>query len=356
MGDLVGRLKEDHRHADSFGWIDLGKTTFHLVALGEGSKVLFKKKFTQKQLITFTANLQTSLIGMEACSGAHFLGRALREQGHDVKLIPAQFVKPFVKSNKNDFLDAEAIAEAVDRRNMRFVPIKTDDQLDLQALHRVRDRLMTRRTSVINQIRAFLLERGVVFAKSPIRLRERMPDVLENADENLTPRMRNLLSWLWDEWKDLEQQLNVLNLEVKQIASSDTACRRLQQIPGIGPLIATAIVAAIGNGAAFHRGREFAAWMGLVPKQHSTGGKSKLLGISKRGNQYLRKILVHGARSVVLNSKRDHVQMGQWMTALEARAPRNVLVVAVANKLARIAWAVLSSGNDYQAIPVRMAA
>jgi transposase len=254
----------------------------------------FKKKFTQKQLITFTANLQTSLIGMEACSGAHFLGRALRAQGHDVRLIPAQFVKPFVKSNKNDFLDAEAIAEAVDRKNIRFVPIKTDDQLDLQALHRVRDRLMARRTSVINQMRAFLLERGVVFAKSPIRLREQMPDVLENADENLTPRMRNLLSLLWDEWKGLEQQLTVLNLEVEQIASSEAACRRLRQIPGIGPLIATAIVATIG--AAFHKGREFAAWMGLVPSQHSTGGKAKLLGISKRGNQYLRKILIHGAR------------------------------------------------------------
>ena len=155
--------------------IDLGKTTFHLVALGDNGKVLLKKKFTQKQLITFTANLQTSLIGMEACSGAHFLGRALRAQGHDVKLIPAQFVKPFVKSNKNDFLDAEAIAEAVDRHNMRFVPIKTDDQLDLQALHRVRDRLMIRRTSVINQIRAFLLERGMVFAKSPIRLQGSHP-------------------------------------------------------------------------------------------------------------------------------------------------------------------------------------
>jgi transposase len=356
MGDLVGRFRRIIDMQIRSVGIDLGKTTFHVVALGEGGKVLFKKKFTQKQLIAFTANLQTSLIGMEACSGAHFLGRALREQGHDVKLIPAQFVKPFVKSNKNDFLDAEAIAEAVDRRNMRFVPIKTDDQLDLQALHRVRDRLMTRRTSVINQIRAFLLERGVVFAKSPVRLRERMPDVLENADENLTPRMRNLLSWLWDEWKDLEQQLSVLNLEVQQIASSDAACRRLQQIPGIGPLIATAIVAAIGNGAAFHKGREFATWMGLVPKQHSTGGKSKLLGISKRGNQYLRKILIHGARSVVLNSKRDRVQMGAWMTALEARAPHNVLVVAVANKLARIAWAVLSSGNDYHAIPAQMAA
>src|ERR1035438_4628206 len=293
--------------------IDLGKTTFHLVALGDNCKVLLKKKFTQKQLIAFTANMQTSLIGMEACSGAHFLGRTLREQGHDVKLIPAQFVKPFVKSNKNDFIDAEAIAEAVTRENMRFVPIKTEDQLDLQALHRVRDRLIARRTSVINQLRAFLLERGLVFAKSPAKLRERIPEILENADEHLTPRMRNLLALLWDEWKELDQQLDDLNQEVEQIASSDPACMRLRQIPGIGPLVATAIVAAIGNGAAFRKGREFAAWMGLVPKQYSTGGKAKLPGISKRGNCYLRKILIHGARSVVLRSKRDRIAMGEWM-------------------------------------------
>src|SRR6202043_3275987 len=181
--------------------IDLGKTTFHLVALGDNGKVLLKKKFTQRQLITFTANLQTSLVGMEACSGAHFLGRALRAQGHEVKLIPAQFVKPFVKSNENDFIDAEAIAEAVTRENMRFVPIKTDDQLDLQALHRVRERLMARRTSVINQIRAFLLERGISFAKGPASLRRQMPEILENADELLTARMRRLLDFLWQEWK-----------------------------------------------------------------------------------------------------------------------------------------------------------
>ena len=336
--------------------IDLGKTTFHLVALGDNGKVLLKKKFSQKQLITFTANLQTSLIGMEACSGAHFLARALRAQGHDVKLIPAQFVKPFVKSNKNDFLDAEAIAEAVDRHNMRFVPIKTDDQLDLQALHRVRDRLMIRRTSLINQIRAFLLERGMVFAKSPIRLREAIPEVLENANENLTPRMRNLVAMLWNEWKGLELQIVEMNDEVERIASSDAACIRLRQIPGIGPLVATAIVASIGNGAAFQKGREFAAWIGLVPKQHSTGSKAKLYGISKRGNCYLRKILVHGARAVVLRSKRDRLAMGTWITALETRAPRNVLIVAMANKLARIAWAVLSSGQNYRAVPSAMAA
>src|ERR1035438_2096478 len=278
--------------------IDLGKTTFHLVALGDNGKVLLKKKFTQRQLIVFTANLQTTLIGMEACGGAHFLGRTLREQGHDVKLIPAQFVKPFVKSNKNDFIDAEAIAEAVDRQNMRFVPIKTDDQLDLQALHRVRDRLMARRTSLINQIRAFLLERGIVFAKTPIRLREALPEVLENANENLTPRMRNLVAMLWSEWKDLELQIVEMNDEVERIASSDAACVRLRQIPGIAFLGAPAVVASIGNGAAFRKGRDCAAWMGLVPKQYSTGGKAKLYGISKRGNNYLRKILIHGARAV----------------------------------------------------------
>jgi transposase len=201
--------------------------------------------------------MQTCLIGMEACSGAHFLGRVLREQGHDVKLIPAQFVKPFLKSNKNDFLDAEAIAEAVERQNMRFVPIKTDDQLDLQAMHRVRDRLVARRTSVINQLRAFLLERGMVFAKTPFKLKQAMPEILENADANLTPRMRNLVSLLWSEWKDLEEQIVAMNEEVEQIASSDPACQRLRQIPGIGPLVATAIV---------------------VPRQHSTGGKARLYG------------------------------------------------------------------------------
>jgi transposase len=315
-----------------------------------------KKKFTQKQLIAFTANLQTCLIGMEACSGSHFLGRALRAQGHDVKLIPAQFVKPFVKSNKNDFIDAEAIAEAVERENMRFVPIKTDDQLDLQALHRVRDRLMTRRTALINQIRAFLLERGIVFAKSPIRLREALPEVLENVNENLTPRMRNLVAMLWSEWKDLELQIVEMNDEVERIASSDAGCRRLRQIPGIGPLVATAIVASIGNGAAFRKGREFAAWLGLLPNQHSTGGKVRLYGISKRGNSYLRTILIHGARAVVLRSKRDRIAMGAWMTSLETRAPRNVLIVATAHKLARIAWAVLSTGQDYRAVPEALTA
>jgi transposase len=336
--------------------IDLGKTTFHLVALGTAGKVLVRRKFSQRQLLTYTANMATSLIGLEACSGSHFLGRALRKQGHDVRLIAAQFVKPFVKSNKNDFVDAEAIAEAVERKNMRFVPIKTDDQLDLQAIHRVRDRLITRRTAVINQLRAFLLERGMTFARTPAKLRIEMPGILENAENGLTPLMRNLIDVLWKEWKTVEQQTEELSDELQRIAASDDGCTRIQQIPGIGPVVATAIVAAIGNGAAFRKGREFSAWLGIVPKQFSTGGKARLLGISKRGNTYLRKILIHAARAAVLRIKRDRVPIGAWMDALERRAHRNILIVAMANKLARIAWAVLSSGEDYRPLAAARAA
>jgi transposase len=237
--------------------------------------------------------MQTSLIGLEACSGAHFLGRSLRKQGHDVRLIAAQFVKPFVKSNKNDFVDAEAIAEAVERKNMRFVPIKTDDQLDLPATHRVRDPLICRRTAVINQLRAFLLERGLVFAKTPAKLRAALPNILENANLELTTQMRNLIDLLWNEWKTVEDQIEGLSLELERISAADPGCTRIRQIPGIGPIVATAIVAAIGDGAAFRKGRDFAAWLGVVPRQYSTGGKARLLGISKRGNVYLRKILIH---------------------------------------------------------------
>lgn len=336
--------------------IDLGKTTFHLVALGAAGKVVVKKKFTQRQLLAFTANLQTSLIGLEACAGAHFPGRALQKQGHDVRLIPAQFVKPFVKSNKNDFVDAEAIAEAVERKNMRFVPIKTDDQLDLQAIHRVRDRLISRRTAVINQLRVFLLERGLVFAQTPAKLKAAMAQVLEDADANLTPQIRNLIDILWSEWKTVEQQIKELTEQLERISDADAGCTRIRQIPGIGPIVATAIVAAIGNGAAFRKGRDFAAWLGVAPRQYSTGGKAKLLSISKRGNIYLRKVLIHGARVAVLRIKRDRAAMGAWSDRLDARAPKNVVVVAMANKLARIAWAVLSSGQDYRPSPIVSAA
>jgi len=258
-------------HIASIG-IDLGKTTFHLVALGERSKVLVRKKFSRTQLLAHTANLQPSLIGLEACSGAHFLGAALREQGHEVRLIPAQFVKPYRKSNKNDFIDAEAIAEAVTKQNMRFVPIKSQEQLDVQAMHRVRDRLVQRRTALINEIRGFLLERGITFPAQPIHLRQNLPTVVEDCEQNLTPRLRWLLDRLWQEWKQTEIDIETVTDEIERIGSEDERCRRLRQIPGFGPLVSTAMVAAIGNGAAFRRGRDFAAWIGVVPRQYSTGG------------------------------------------------------------------------------------
>jgi transposase len=339
-------------HIASIG-VDLGKTTFHIVGLGEQGKIGVRKKFSRKQLLAYTANLQSSLIGIEACSGAHFIGAALRSQGHDVRLIPAQFVKPYVKSNKNDFLDAKAIAEAVARQNMRFVPIKTEDQLDLQALHRVRDRLVHRRTAIINQIRGFLLERGVTFAKGPANLRNRMPAILGDSEQNISPRMRTLLARVWQEWKQLEIDIADASDEIERIANEDKGCKRLRQIPGVGPLVSTATVAAIGNGAAFRKERDFAAaWLGLVPRQHSTGDKAKLYGISKRGNIYLRRMFVHGARAVLLRVKYDTGGYGQWVRQLEARAPRNKVIVAIANKLARIAWAVLFRAEDYQHMPV----
>jgi transposase len=342
-------------HIASIG-IDLGKTTFHLVALGERNKVLVRKKFSRAQLLAYTANLPASLIGLEACAGAHFMGAALRGQGHQVRLIPAQFVKPYRKSNKNDFIDAEAIAEAVTKQNMRFVQIKTQEQLDWQAMHRVRDRLVQRRTALINEIRGFLLERGIAFAADPIHLRKNLPAVIEDAAKNLSPQLRWLLERMWQEWQQMEIDIKAITDEIERISNQDALCRRLRQIPGFGPLVSTATVAAIGNGSAFRRGRDFAAWVGIVPRQYSTGGKQKLFGISKRGNIYLRRMLIHGARAVLLRVKYDCGGFGQWVHRLAQRAPRNKVVVAIANKLARIAWAVLSSGQDYRHQPLQQVA
>jgi transposase len=336
--------------------IDLGKTTFHLVALGERNKILLRRKFSRSQLLAYTANLPASLVGLEACAGAHFVGTVLRGQGHQVRLIPAQFVKPYRKSNKNDFIDAEAIAEAVTKQNMRFVQVKTQDQLDIQAMHRVRDRLVQRRTALINEIRGFLLERGITFPAQPIHLRKNLPTVIEDAEQNLSPRLRWLLDRLWQEWKQAEIDIQTITDEIERISQEDVRCQRLRQIPGFGPLVSTATVAAIGNGAAFRRGRDFAAWVGVVPRQYSTGGKQKLFGISKRGNVYLRRMLIHGARAVLFRVKYDSGGFGQWVHRLAQRAPRNKVVVAIANKLARIAWAVLSSGKDYRHQPLQPAA
>ena len=279
--------------------IDMGKTTFHLVGMNQRGVVMVRKRFYRNQLLQFTANLKVELIGMEACGGSHFLGRALREQGHEVRLIPAQYVKPYVKTNKSDYIDAEAIAEAVGRPTMRFVPIKSDDQLDLQSLHRVRERWIMRRTAVVNQIRGLLLERGITLRKGRRYVDEALPRILADPATKLSGAVLVLLTELKLELAQLAEKIDRADQSMAQMAGENEACRRLVTMPGVGPVIATAIIATIGNGAAFRKGRDFAAWLGVVPEEHSTGGKQTLWKIPLRGNQYLRKLFVQGARAVM---------------------------------------------------------
>jgi transposase len=328
--------------------IDLGKTVFHLVGVNQRGAVVVRKKFSRPQLLRFTSNLRVHLIGMEACGGAHFLGRALRAQGHEVRLMPAQYVKPYVKTNKNDYIDAEAIAEAVERPKMRFVPIKSDEQLDMQSLHRVRERWIIRRTAVVNQIRSLLLERGITVRTGRKHLVAVLPGILEDPDTDLSGPLRVLLAQLQWEMKHLDSQIEEADAVVVRTSGQSEACQRLEAIPGIGPLTATAIISAIGNGAEFKKGRGFAAWLGLVPAQYSTGGKQKLLGISKRGNCYLRKLLVHGARAVLQTKDKQSSGLSTWLTQLTSRTHHNVAAVALANKMARMAWAVLAKGEAYR--------
>jgi transposase len=328
--------------------IDLGKTVFHLVGVNGRGEVVVRKKGSRTQLLRFTSNIRTCLIGMEACGGSHFLGRALREQGHDVRLMPAQYVKPYVKTNKNDYIDAEACAEAVTRPTMRFVPIKSDDQLDLQSLHRVRERWVVRRTAVINQIRGMLLERGITIRKGRIHIEESLPGILEGPDNKLSGALRVLLTQLRSEMQYLHGQIEETDKLIARICGELEQCRRLIAIPGIGPITATATVAAIGNGAAFKKGRGFSAWLGVVPGEHSTGGKQKLTGTSRRGNKYLRKLFVQGAHSVMLQSTRQSAGLSTWLSQLTARKRKQVATVALANKMARMAWAVLFKGEAYR--------
>ena len=334
--------------------IDIGKTSFHLVGLDSTGAIQWKKKFSRTQLMRHMGTMPRCLVGMEACCGAHHLARELSALDHDVKLMAPQFVKPFLKSNKNDYLDAEAIAEAVQRPTMRFVPAKSVEQLDLQALHRVRERLVSRRTAVINQIRAFLLERGIVFRAGRRHMAREMPMIFVDERSTLSPRMRSILQQLWNEWRGLETDITVMTKEIEIIAAADEGCRRLLAIPGVGALVATALVAAVADGTGFKRGRDLAAWLGLVPRQHSTGGKPMLLGMSKRGNRHLRRLFIHGARSASMHMKRDR-GLGPWLDQLEARTHKNVAIVALANKIVRISWAVLARQEEYRP-PVPIAA
>jgi transposase len=329
--------------------IDLGKTVFHLVGLDANGQVVVRKRCSRTQLLAFTANVQAQLIGMEACSGAHFLGRALRAQGHDVRLMPAQYVKPYVQTNKSDYIDAEAIAEAVQRPRMRFVPIKTEEQLDLQALHRVRERWVMRRTAVVNQVRSLLLERGLTVPKGRRHLNQALPRILEDAELPLSGSFRVLLAQLKLELEQLAERIAQMDAVIEQEARENEACQRLTTIPGVGPVTATALIGAIGNGSAFGKGRDLSTWMGIVPGEFTTGGKQKLLGISKRGNKYLRRLFVQGARSVLQQRDKQAPGLSLWLAQLLACKHQNVVVVALANKLVRIAWAVLCKNESYRA-------
>jgi transposase len=289
---------------------------------------------------------------MEACCGAHHLGRVLRDQGHQVRLMSPEYVRPYVKAQKNDGRDAEAIAEAATRPTMRFVELKSAEQLDVQSLHRVRDRLVGERTALLNQLRAILLERGFTAPQGRRKLEQALADLLDGEDGRsaaLGPRIRALLADMREEWAGLDRRIGAYDDEFAARAKADDAARRLATIPGIGVLNATALAAAVGGGAAFARGRDLAAWLGLVPRQATTGGRPTLLGISKRGNKYLRKLLIHGARSAMAPLLASATPLGAWLRGLVARVHKNAATVAFANKLARIAWAVLRRGGTFDA-------
>lgn len=328
--------------------IDIGKNTFHLVGLNKRGAIILRVRLSRRQLEARLANLPPCLVGMEACVGAHHLSRRLKALGHDARLMPARYVRAFLKGNKNDFRDAEAIAEAVQRPTMRFVATKTAEQLDLQALHRVRSRLVGERTAIANQIRAFLLDRGIAIAQGLNRLRATLPGILATRTDALSPRLLHIIEDLIADWRRLDERIDNVSLQIEAVASQDAGCERLMSVPGIGPMISSATVAAIGTGDVFSKGRDFGAWLGLVPKQISTGDRTILGKISKRGNKYLRTLFVQAARVVLLRpGSWERYGLKPWIEAAARRLHHNVLAIALANKLARIAWSVLHHGRNF---------
>jgi transposase len=330
--------------------IDIGKNSFHIVGLDGRGAIVLRQKWSRGQVEARLVNMPPCLIGMEACVGAHHLSRKLKAFGHDARLMPAKYVRPYSKGQKNDFRDAEAIAEAVQRPTMKFVATKTADQLDLQALHRVRERLVSQRTGIINQIRAFLLERGVAVRQGLRFLRAELPRILATPPDVLSPRMVRVIEGLAEDWRRLDERVDHLSGEITALARQDVGCERLMSVPGIGPIISSAMVAAIGTGDAFSKGRDFAAWLGLVPKQISTGDRTILGKISKRGNRYLRVLFVQAAWVVLIKPKSwERHGLKHWIEAAKKRLHRNVLAIALANKLARIAWSVLANSRIFEA-------
>ena len=343
-------MAEALKNSIAFVGIDIGNNSFHVVGLDGRGAIVLRQKWSRGQVEARFANMPPCLIGMEACVGAHHLSRGLQKLGHDARLMPARYVRPYSKGQKNDFRDAEAIAEAVQRPTMKFVATKTADQLDLQAMHRVRERLVSQRTGIINQIRAFLLERGVAVRQGLRFLRNELPSILAAPSDALSPRMVRMIEDLTGDWRRLDERVEGLSKEIEAIARRDAGCERLISVPGIGPIISSAMVAAIGTGDVFSKGRDFAAWLGLVPKQISTGDRTILGKISKRGNRYLRVLFVQAAWVVLIKPKSwERHGLKSWIEAAKKRLHRNVLAIALANKLARIAWSVLAHGRSFEA-------
>ena len=330
--------------------IDPGKNTLHLIGLDARGAIVLREKVARDRIVARLANVPRCLIGIEAGMGTHYVSRDLLAVGHDVRQVPAVYAKPFRQNHKKDFRDALAVAEAVQRPTTLCVPVKTDEQLDLQALHRVRHRLVGHRTAIINQIRCFLLEHGITVRQRLHWLRHALPDILGQRTDALSPRMVRILEDLAQDWRRLDERIEAVTSEIETLAKNTGACRHLMTVPGIGPIISSAVVAAIGNGTAFRRGRDFAAWLGLVPKQMSTGDRTILGRITKRGNRYLRMLFMQAARVVLLWPKNWMKHgFGPWLATAAQRLHHNVLATALANKLARIVWSVLSQDRIYEA-------
>jgi transposase len=330
--------------------IDIGKNTFHLVGFDGAGNIVLRRKIKRLSLVSEFKKLPRCVVGMEACMSAHFVSRTLRELGFEPRIIPAKYTKPFVKGQKNDYNDAEAIAEAALRPNLRCVREKTQDQLDLQALHRVRFRLVSRRTATINQIRAFLIEQGIVVRTGAHSLRKSLFPILQNREDEISPRMSEIIIGLYEDWLWLDERIESTTSEIEQISKREPNCQRLMSVPGVGPIISTATVAAIGTGEAFDRGRDFGAWLGLVPRQFSTGGKTILGRISKRGSRYLRTLFVQAAQVILMRPHNwEKFSFGPWLEQASKRMHKNKLAAALANKLARIAWSVLRHGTTFDA-------
>ena len=327
--------------------IDLAKNVFQVHGVDAQGRQVFSKALRRSQLRNFVAQLPACRIGMEACGSAHYWARELQALGHEVRLMAPQFVKPYVKTNKNDRADAEAICEAVTRPNMRFVPIKTPDQQAVLALHRVREGQIKARTAQANQVRGLLAEFGIVVPQGMTTLFRELPGILEDAENGLPDLFRTLLADRLDELRRLDQAVKEQERQIQAWHRSHAVSRRLAEIPGIGPISATALVAAIGHARYFKNGRQLAAWMGLVPKQHSSGGQSNLLGISKRGDRYLRMLLIHGARSALLADQRRGEGGDPWLEGLRQRRCSNVATVALANKNARTVWALMAHDRTF---------